>query len=253
MDLIDCRITGNRAAANGGGVATASCGTKGTGPQKGLHLQNTLVTDNIAGENGGGLYLGSGCKVALTEVQITGNNSALEGGALWATDDLTMHSVTATGNTSGGKGFAVWLNDSQYDGHSYVAGLMKMSGNMIITDNENGDMYLGVKTTMVIGHDGLGKETKVGITLDSGVLTNRLYGEYHYEGGNQVYTVTYGSRSLTDIEIDETLLPKKTQPAGQTQEETSDVLLYVGIGLVALILIVVAVILVLKKKKATKV
>jgi len=252
MDLVDCRITGNRAAANGGGVATASCGTKGCGPQEGLRLQNTVIADNIAGANGGGLYLGSGCKVALTEVQITDNNSALEGGALWTTDDLTMHSVTATGNTSGGKGFAVWLNDSQYDGHSYVAGLMKMSGDMIVTDNEGGDLYLGVKTTMTIGHEGLGQNTKVGITLDSGVLTNRLYGEYNYEGGNLVYTVTYGSRSFTEPEYDSAIVKTEQEETKPDAAADTDILLCTGIGVIGLAAIAGVVLVLAKKKKAGK-
>ena len=101
---------------------------------------------------------------------------------------------------------------------------------------------------MSVDYRGLGENTEFGIQLDAGVLTNRLFGEYNYEGGNQAYTVTYGSRSLTEPEVDTALTI-----AEETQQGSGnvDVLLYVGIGVIGLAAIA-AVALILLKKKAGK-
>ena len=63
------------------------------------------------------------------------------------TADQTTHyylvsDVTVTGNTSKNNGYALYLSDSEYDGQTYIKGLMKMGGNMIVKDNEGGDLYL---------------------------------------------------------------------------------------------------------------
>ena len=249
--MTDCQVTNNTAGGNGGGIATGKCGIRGSKFQDGLVLTNTPVTDNVSGAQGGGLYLSTGCKTTLTDVEISGNRAATEGGAYWAVDDTTFHNVTVANNTSGGEGYAAWYDYSVFDGHSYFVGVHKISGNIIFKDNQGGDMYFGQEVAMSIDYEGLGEDTVFGVTLDAGVLTNRLFGEYNYEGGNQVYTVTYGNRSVTDPEVDDTMVPEQTQPTEQNQEKNADVLLYVGIGLVALIVVAVAVILV-KKKKAGK-
>ena len=237
----------NTAGGNGGGIATGKCGIRGSKFQDGLVLSNVTVKDNTSGAQGGGLYLSTGCKTTMTDVQITGNASALEGGAFWAVDDTTLHNVTATGNTSGGEGFAAWYDYSVFDGHSYFVGVHKISGDIIIKDNQGDDIYLGQEVAMSVGYEGLGEKTHFGVTLDSGVLTNRLYGEYNYEGGNQVYTVTYGSRSFTEPEIDQTM-----KTASEEKPANVDVLLYAGIGIVALAAIAAVVLVVAKKKKAGK-
>ena len=74
-----------------------------------------------------------------------------------------------------------------------------------------GDVYLGKETAIIIAKAGLGDKAKFILTLDSGVLTNRLHGAYHYEGGNLKYTVTAGDRSITDPEAF-TYQPETTEP-----------------------------------------
>ena len=129
-----------------------------------------------------------------------------------------------------------------------------MSGDMLITDNSGGDLYLDKTTTLSVSSAGLGKNTKIGVTLDSGLLTQRVFGSYDYEGGNQVYTITYGDRSLTDPEYDPSMVVKQEAPeqttAQQQKEESTDTWLYVGIGAVAVVLIALVVLFVLKKKKS---
>lgn len=245
--LTNCQVENNTAGGNGGGIATGKCGIRGSKFQDGLVMTNVTVKDNTSGAQGGGLYLSTGCKTTMTDVQITGNASAMEGGAFWAVDDTTLHNVTATGNISGGEGFAAWYDYSIFDGHSYFVGVHKISGDIIIKDNQGGDIYLGQEVAMSVGYEGLGEKTYFGVTLDSGVLTNRLYGEYNYEGGNQEYIVTYGSRSFEEPEYDQGL-----KPAEQEKAKNVDVLLYAGIGIVALAAVAAVVLVVAKKKKAGK-
>ena len=168
-----------------------------------------------------------------------------------------MDSLTVKGNVAANNGYAVYLADSEYDGHSYFNGVMMMGGDMIVTDNQGGDMYLGVKTAemaydiltgktaVALLGKGLDKNTNVNVTLDSGLLTQRIYGAYDYEGGDCVYTITYGDRSLTDPEY---MAPVEEEKTGAAVE---DVLLYAGIGVIAVLIALVVVIL-LKKKKNTK-
>lgn len=249
--MTNCQVTDNTASGNGGGIATGKCGIRGSKFQDGLVLTNVTVTDNISGGQGGGLYLSTGCKTTMTDVTITGNESALEGGAFWAVDDTTLHNVTVTGNTSGGKGYAAWYDYSIYDGHSYFVGVHLISGDIIIRDNNGGNVYLDQQVAMSVDYRGLGENTEFGIQLDAGVLTNRLFGEYNYEGGNQAYTVTYGSRSLTEPEVDASIAMAE-ESAQQAEEKVGNVTLYVLIGVLALAIVAVAVILVKKAGKAAQ-
>ena len=98
---------------------------------------------------------------------------------------------------------------------------------------------------MSVNYQGLGENTEFGIQLDAGVLTNRLFGEYNYEGGNQVYTVTYGSRSLREPEVQE---PEATETEGE-----DNTVLYVAVAGIAAVIILAAVAVVIgKKKKSNK-
>ena len=254
VTMTDCTVSNNKAAVNGGGISTAKCGLRGSKFQEGLVMNNVTMADNEAVGQGGGLYLSTGCRTTMTDVTITGNIAGAEGGAFWAVDDTTLHNVTATGNTSGGKGYAVWYSDSLYDGHSYFVGVHKISGDMIVTDNNGGDMYLGKDTAITIAKSGLGENAKIVLTLDAGVVTNRLHGAYHYEGGNCVYTITYGDRSLTEPEHVALTpeVPEDTQPTevAAATEESDNSMLYLAIGGIAAVLVIAAVFVVILKKKA---
>ena len=253
LTMKNSKITGNEATLTGGGISTYKFPLQGvsyvTGDRRvGTIIENTQVHNNKAGNQGGGAYFILGSRIFLTDVTFTGNQSAQEGGAFWASSDLTMDGVNANTNLSGGEGYAVWLDSANYDGHSYQANKVKMAGNMIVEKNEGGDLYLGKTTTIAVTEKGLGQDTLVSITIDSGVLTNRVFGAYHYEGGNRVYTITYGDRSMTDPEYDPTLAVKTEKPAPQQETRSNDTWLYVGIGAVVLVIAAIAIVL-LKKKK----
>ena len=250
LTMTDSLIENNTAKLEGGGIATDTNSTTGSGIMKGMEIRNSQIKNNTAGAQGGGIYLGRGCRAELYNTQITGNKAAMEGGAIWAIEDLELHDTEITGNTSGGEGYAVYMNDAEYDGHSYFASRNKMSGNVIVKDNEGGDLYMGKDVVITITADGLGDKTHIEVALDSGVLTNRLFGAYHYEGGAQVYTVTYGDRSVTDPEYDASLVPGAD--AEEEKEGAGDVILYAGIGVFVIAIAAVAAVLIAKKKKAGK-
>ena len=246
-------VSGNKAENDGGGLGSYKMSYNG-----GLFVDGTTISDNSCGGRGAGIFFSLGCWGSATNVTLTGNVAAAEGGALWAKDELTMENLTATGNTSGGEGYAVWLADSDYDGHSYIAGSMHMGGTMIIKDNKNGDLYLGEQTTIAIPGGVIGENTHVNITLASGLLTQKVFGQYGYEGGDQVYTITYGDRSMTDPERLPQEEPEQTPTEAPTEaepstEEADDTMLYLAIaGIAALILLAAVVLVIVKKKKAGK-
>ncbi len=259
MYMDDCLIENNKAAENGGGIAAGKMGATGMGIVPGLVATNTTVRNNAATLQGGGIYLALGSKAELTGLTVTGNTSGTEGSGIWAVDDLVMRDLTLTGNTSGAAGHALYLGASEYDNHSYFIGVIKMSGDMKVLDNKGGDLFLGEKTTLTIDHQGLGKHTDIRLMLDSGLLTQRLYGAYNYELKDGIYTVTYGDRSLTDPEelpVEATQpadQPGETQPAGGQQEEggSSPILwICIGGGLLVAALIVILAVLRSKKKAA---
>lgn len=246
-------ITGNTAGGDGGGMRANM--------QVDLVLENLDVSNNTSGGNGGAIYLNRGATAKMTECALTGN-AAQQGGALWAVDDLSMHSCTITGNACK-DGAAVYLAPGEFDGHSYFVGLMKMSGNMRICDNagEFPGLYISDGTVMSVGAQGLGEDTLVHVYLEKGVLTKTLFGNYDYEGGNGVYTVTYGNRSATDFEVEEmaeepaepsetiTEATESTMPAEQPQR--SNGVIYVAIGaMMAALAAAVAIVLAVKKKSS---
>ena len=241
MTFENCDISNNQAAEKGGGIATGKCGIKGSKFQEGLVLKNTTVANNTAADQGGGLYLSIGCRAAMSDTVVSGNHSGKEGSGFWAVDDTTLHNVTITGNVSQNNGYAAWYDASVYDGQSYFVGVHKLSGDIVVTDNQGGDMYLGNKTTLSIAKAGLGENTEFGITLDEGFLTSRLHGAYDYEGGNLVYMVSCGDRSMRELENVQETATGDNSP------------IYVGIvGIAAVVMIAAAVLVIVKKKKTNK-
>ena len=261
LTVLNSTIRDNQTPGSGGGIFAGMMGSATLGYVDYIRMENTAVENNTAGKQGGGIYLSQGSKAVLTDTRLLNNEASAEGGALWAKEDLTMANVTVTGNTSGGQGYAVWLDSSDYDGHSYYAGVMKMSGNMQVADNQGGDLYLGEKVSVILSE--LGEETKIHVNMHSGLLTRWVWGTYDYEGGDGDYIITCGERSVTEPEYkepepeapEEPVQPpcemptegEKTGPEGNTG-------LYIGIAATVAVIAAAAVAIVLaaKKKKSAK-
>ena len=257
MFIYDSQIEGCTADAEGGAIYTDTNTAGGSGAQRGLVIENTQICNNTSGGKGGAFYIYKGCRLELYDCAITGNTAPEEGGAIWAYEDLELHNTRITGNSSGGDGYAVFMHKANYDGHSYFSSLNKLSGSVIIKDNQGGNLWMDEDVVFAIVGTGLGEDTHIQLVLDSGVVTNRIQGAYDYEGGDQVYTITCGTRSMTDPEHALTEEPQQT-PTDDTSEgkqETGadNTVLYLAIaGIAVLILLAAVVLVIVKKKKAGK-
>jgi len=255
--LVDSLIENCSAQSEGGAVYTDTNTAGGSGVMRGMVVENSEIRNNAAGSIGGAFYVYRGCRLELYDSKLTGNTSPAEGGAIWAYEDLELHNTEITGNTSGGTGYAVYMNDSGYDGHSYYANHNKLSGSTIIRDNQGGDLWMGKDVVFAIAGYGLGENAYINLVMDSGIVTSRILGAYNYEGGDQVYTITYGDRSMTDPELlpaEEGVGPTETptEPAGE-QENGGNTVIYVGIGaFVAVLAAAAAIVVLLQKKKSVK-
>jgi len=282
--VINCTFTGNESLKNGGALYTGDTGTiigcvfkdnkadKGAGLFVGNYMERwacngwgnkrlwetgVTITDctfegNKATTDGGGFHLDMSAYTTMDNCTFTGNSAGVAGSAMWLWENCTMTNLTVTGNVCANNGHALVLADSEFDGQTYINGLFKMGGDMIIKDNEGGDLYLDYKTTIGALAQGYGPKTHMNVTLDEGLLTQRVDGAYNYEGGDLVYTITYGERSLTDPEYDPNLVakPAATEQTQQNHTAKTDILLYVGIGVIGLAAIAGAVLVIAKKKKS---
>lgn len=248
LNVTGGKISGNT-ATDGGALYVCYTGE--------LNLDGVTIEGNTASGVGGAVYLGRGTKASLKDSLITDNKAAQAAG-FYAVDDLQMHDLEVTNNDSG-SGYAVYIDRGEYDGRSYVLSIIKMTGDIRIHGNHSTDMFMGKDAKINIGLEGLGKNTLIHVDLEHGVLTNTIIGAYNYEGGNQKYVVTYGDRSLTDLEpvpVEETE-PAETEPAtepadAEVKPGSTSVLLPVAAGVAALAVVLIVLILLLKRKNGKK-
>ena len=236
-------------AGTGGGIGGFQVSSIDLGTTAGVFADNVIISGNEAGLQGGGVYSHRGCPSYLENCTITDNTSKGEGGGIYVDGRFGMTDSTVTGNTSGGQGHAVYIAAAQYDGHSYTTGHRKLAGDVIVRDNNGGDMYIDEGTAVAVVGEAIGEKAYIKITLHSGVLSEHLFGVYGYEGGNLVYTVTAGDRSITD--------PEEYQyyqgPDDEAERDgNAAVWLYVGIGVIGLAAIAAGTVVVVKKKKVGK-
>lgn len=239
-------IEGNTAATSGGGIYVDM--------QMVCYLDGCTVQNNTAGTSGAGIYQASGTKLFVKNSKLLANTAGATGSAIYAGSDFTLENSTITGNKTS-DGCAVYVAPARYDGHSYMNAMIKLGGDLQLCDNEGTmqDLYLDEGVAAAVTAEGFGENTRIGVQLHSGVLTNSILGVYDYEGGDLIYTITYGDRSLTDSEYVEPTKPmgseNDTQQAAPAKTNTA---LYVGIGIAGLLAIAAIVLVALKKEKAGK-
>lgn len=243
--LNNVTIEGNKAARAGGGVYVNM--------QMLCYMDGCTVQNNESGSHGAGIYQASGTGLTVKNSKILANTGAATGSAIYAGSDFTLIDSTITGNKTT-EGAAVYIAPARYDGHSYTNATVKFGGDLQIEGNEGtqSDLYMDEGTAAGVTAEGFGKNTKIYVQLHSGVLTNAILGQYNYEGGDQLYTITYGDRSLTDPEY---VAPAEDGTEQPTQTKTADggnTLLYVGVGIIALAVIAVIILLITKKKKTVE-
>ncbi len=131
-------IDGNRFATVGKGKGAGIYNNKGT-----VALTNCTLTDNKAGEEGGGIYEAKAGWLTLTDTKITNNSAAVGGGVYFEKVESS-------------------------DPEQYPAAMRAM-GNTVISDNEGSDVYLPGKMVLVISQNNpLGSEASIGITHPAG-------------------------------------------------------------------------------------
>lgn len=240
-------IRNNTAAENGGGVHTWKSSSRWTADDGATRLENCQIFGNSASGQGGGVFVHRGGPAQLTSVTIEDNSAGMEGGGIYCDGRMDMTDVEIRKNTSGGNGYAVYLTPAEYDGHSYFSGYKSIAGNTVIEDNAGGDLYLAEGIAVAINGATLGDDARICLTLSDGLLTQRVVGVYHYEGEGTEYVLTAGDRSITEPMAEEI-----EQAAEEQKESSTDSLLYVLVGLFAVIVVAVVAVLLAKKKKATK-
>jgi len=274
MTFENCEIYGNTAGTNGGGAAMVSARNAHT-PDQHVTFKNMKIHDNTAAENGGGLYqlkqvwfdgencdfeknsagisgggmyIGTGLNVTVTGFKFTGNTSGQTGSALYVGDNSKIHDLLVTGNTAA-EGAAVYFVKNNFDGESVQQGNYILSGDIIVKDNEGttSDLFIDEGTAIASTAEGLGKNTEIHVQLAKGVLTNTILAAYDYEGGDLIYTVTYGDRSLTEPEYEAPVAAETAEAAAG--EAGQNLWLYAAIGAVGLLAAAAVVLAVLKKKK----
>lgn len=258
--LVNCEISNNSAGAEGGGICTGPMGASNLRRPIIMQLENCVMENNASGAQGGGIYITSGSWFEAKGLELKGNTSKLEGSAVWTSDNVLLTNATVTNNVSQNGGYALYYGDAEFDGFSYFRGLYKIGGQMIVKDNQGGDLYLGEQTTMSVNAEGLTGESCMNVKLASGLLTQRLYGSYNYEGGNCEYVVTVGNKSETDPEFDASMLPQEEEPTeaptGEGEQPTNGEtsVIWIAGGAMAVVIAAVAIIIVaVSKRKKTAV
>ncbi len=258
MEIVNITADGNTAGGNGGGIGSGKTGSTHTGNYCGMYITGGTITGNKSAKNGGGLHSATGCHYIVSDLVLTGNEAA-QGSAVWASEDFMCENLTATGN----KGeHAVYFAKSNFDGQSYVTGVMKLSGKLLVKDNEGGGVFLNEQQALTIAGNGLADGSELLVTLSDGVLTQRVRGVYHYEGEGLTWTLTPGDRSVTEpmafenapetpVE-DPTGEPTEapTQPGGERTGNGGLIAGIIGIVAVVIAAAVAVIVLVNKKKKS---
>lgn len=151
LTLRYCRITGNTASGNGGGVAAYGID---------FTVESCRIDANVAGRAGGGIYT-EATNALVRATTIDGNTADLPGGGLWAYSELGSAAVvnsTVSGNdgTSGGGIFSAGnvalynvtvssnsasrrsVDDTPLGGGVYALGLTELRSSLI-AGNAAGD------------------------------------------------------------------------------------------------------------------
>ncbi len=126
LTVMGGEIANNQAARAGGGVENNNGSTM---------FVDTMLNNNLAGVNGGGLHISAAGVVTMTGGSATGNLAQMEGGALWnsARGALTVQNARLTENNANGNGADQGGGAIHNDG-----GMLVISDTMILTNTALG-------------------------------------------------------------------------------------------------------------------
>ena len=234
-----------------------------------LQIDGCTVQNNRADTRGAGIFQSNDSRLTVKNSKLIANTGKGTGSAIYAGGDLILESTLITGNKTT-DGTAVYVAAARDDTKAEI----RLGGDLQIWGNKGtmkGDLYFGKGVVAYSTAAGFGKDTKIRIQIHSGFLTDVLLATYNYEGGNRVYTVTYGDRSLTDPECAAEEAEEENQE--ETKEETgktpatdtaqadrdevekkpaTDTVLYAVLGVFILMVAAGMILLVLYQKKPKK-
>ena len=107
MEITRTTVSGNRAPVGGGIYQQGGPNTSGS-----LMISESLVANNVANQNGGGLALFEGATVTVENVTIYGNVSRFGGGVYSIGSDADFDSATIAENTARTSGGGLFNEDS---------------------------------------------------------------------------------------------------------------------------------------------
>ena len=161
FDADSVTIDANRFTISGKGAGIYN--NKGT-----VALTNCTLTDNKAGEEGGGIYEAKAGWLTLTETKITNNSAAVGGGVYFEKVESS-------------------------DPEQYPAAMRAM-GNTVISDNAGSDVYLPGKMVLVISKNNpLGSEARIGIAHPAGPGTFTMDFERYMPEGSMPDTYFFSN------------------------------------------------------------
>lgn len=105
----DCEISGNKAKSSTGGVGGVGGGLILSIDNKSCKIINSVISNNTAGENGGGIYMTSGTLILGSGAAISENTAGENGGAIYVTNGGTIRLGGSAVITVDDDGNDIWL------------------------------------------------------------------------------------------------------------------------------------------------
>ena len=174
-------IENGTVAGNGGGILL--------GGGANLTLSNSVLTDNTASDNGGGLYGEDGSAITLINSTVSGNH-AWDGGGVYSNTSLTVVNTTIVGNSAVSDGGGLFC----YRDSTATLVNATISGNQAVDDGGGiygfgGNTFILINSTVTGNRAG---DTGGGLYNDglSGLttLTNSIVaGNLATDSGNDLY------------------------------------------------------------------
>ena len=277
LTVKDCRISGNKItgvdAFVGGSAIMLADGTT-------LELEKVLVEKNSSVSGSGAIHLSNGCKATINGCTFD-KNAGGYGGALYvATEaEAEVSDSVFTANTSAEQGSAMMVDgvvalvdtsitgnmDKEGNAAVCLSNATKRStfeGNVIIRENDGGELLLldGVKAEVL--KKGLGDSALILLYLPDGGVSDVVLGAYDYAREGDIYTLTKGDKSITDPDTKVVMeapvaegltneAPVK-QPKPKREIDPQKAVLIGVIAVAVLMLLLIIILLFIKKRKDEK-
>jgi predicted outer membrane repeat protein len=149
LTLSSVVLTGNEAIDTGGAIHSQISASPNTDSNAPLTIIDSEISDNTAGESGGGLNLYEVGNVTITNTVVSGNETLYGGGGIYTRNagNVTIDSSTFDQNTAGGDGGGLYatFTDSFTMTNSTVSGNQATDGGGLEL-GKNGDVLIANST-----------------------------------------------------------------------------------------------------------